>query len=320
MPVNVDLVPLGKTSLSVTPIGLGAWQWGDTTMWNYGSGYGETEVRGAYDATIAAGINFIDTAEIYGWNRPGRNEWGKSERYLGQFIDRANPPVIATKFAPLPWRVSKGRLLEALKASLARLQVAQVDLYQIHFPLPPLSVETWADGLADAVHGKLARAVGVSNYSVEQMRKAHAVLAKRGVPLASNQVEYSLIERKPERTGLFKACQELGVTLIAYSPLGKGLLTGKYNRQNPPPGARGRLYRGEKLAAIEPVNALLKEIGEAHDGKTPAQVALNWLICKDAVAIPGAKNARQAEQNAGALGWRLTDEEVKCLDAATETV
>ncbi len=158
----------------------------------------------------------------------------------------------------------------------------------------------------------------MSNYNVEQMRKAHAVLARRGVPLASNQVEYSLLERKPERTGLVQACQELGVTLIAYSPLRKGLLTGKYNAQNPPPGTRGRLFRGDALAAAERVNALLKEIGEAHGGKTNAQVSLNWLICKGAVPIPGAKNARQAEQNAGAMGWRLTEEEVERLDQAAD--
>jgi aryl-alcohol dehydrogenase-like predicted oxidoreductase len=307
MPATVDLVNLGKTNVRVSPVGLGAWQWGDTMMWSYGSGYGEQEVRAAYDAAIAAGINFIDTAELYGR--------GKSERLLGEFMDRANPPVVATKFAPLPWRLAKGKLLDALKASLERLGMSQVDLYQVHFPLPPLSVEKWADGLADAVHGKLARAVGVSNYSAEQMRKAHAVLAKRGVPLATNQVEYSLTQRKPERTGLIAAARELGVTIIAYSPLDKGMLTGKYTAQNPPPGARGRLYNAKKLAALEPVTALLREIGEAHGGKTPAQVSLNWLISKGAVPIPGAKNARQAEQNAGALGWRLTDEEVERLDA-----
>lgn len=310
MAAAFDLVPLGKSAVRVTPVGLGAWQWGDTMMWSYGKGYGESEIRGAYDAAVAAGVNFFDTAEIYGR--------GKSERYLGQFIDHAHPPVVATKFAPYPWRLSKGKLLDALKASLERLQLGQVDLYQVHFPLPPLSVETWADGLADAVHGKLARAVGVSNYSVEQMRKAHAVLAKRGVPLATNQVEYSLLERKPERTGLAQAAQELGVTIIAYSPLRKGLLTGKYGSQNPPPGTRGRLFRGQALVTADKVNAVLKEIGEAHGGKTNAQVALNWLICKGAVPIPGAKNARQAQQNAGALGWRLTDEEVKRLDALTE--
>jgi aryl-alcohol dehydrogenase-like predicted oxidoreductase len=306
MPATVDLVPLGMTNVRVTPVGIGAWQWGDTMMWSYGKGYGEQDVRAAYDAAIAAGINFVDTAEVYGR--------GKSERFLGQFMDHAHPPVVATKFAPLPWRLSKGKLLDALKASLERLQMSQVDLYQVHFPLPPVSVEAWADGLADAVHGKLARAVGVSNYSAEQMRKAHAVLAKRGVPLATNQVEYSLTQRKPERTGLIDAAKEVGVTIIAYSPLDKGMLTGKYTAQNRPPGARGRLYNARKLAALEPITALLREIGEARGGKTPAQIALNWLICKGVVPIPGAKNARQAEQNAGAMGWRLTDEEVKRLD------
>ncbi len=309
MPESFDLVPLGKTAIRVTPIGLGTWQWGDRTMWSYGQGYGESDIRAAYDAAIGAGINFFDTAEIYGR--------GKSETYLGQFIDHANPPVIATKFMPWPWRLSKATLLDALKASLERLQLSQVDLYQVHWPVPIRSVEVWADGLADAVHGKLARAVGVSNYNANQMRKAHAALAKRMVPLATNQVEYSLLERKPERSGLVQAARELGVTLIAYSPLRKGLLTGKYNAQNPPPGTRGRLFRGNALAKAEQVNGLLKEIGEAHGGKTNAQVALNWLICKGAVPIPGAKNARQAEQNAGALGWRLTEEEVQRLDKAT---
>ncbi|MGE5603494.1 MAG: aldo/keto reductase [Nitrososphaerales archaeon] len=309
MPINVDFVPLGRTAIRVTPVGLGAWQWGDTMMWNYGQGYGEADIRSAYDAAVAAGINFFDTAEMYGR--------GKSERYLGQFIDHANRPVIATKFMPWPWRLSKGKLLDALKASLERLQLSQVDLYQVHWPVPIRSIETWADALADAVHGKLAQAVGVSNYNVDQMRRTHAALAKRMVPLATNQVEYSLLERKPERSGLAQAAQELGVTLIAYSPLRKGLLTGKYNAQNPPPGTRGRLFRGEALAQAERVNALLKEIGEAHGGKTNAQVALNWLSCKGAVPIPGAKNARQAEQNAGAMGWRLAEEEVKRLDEAT---
>jgi aryl-alcohol dehydrogenase-like predicted oxidoreductase len=309
MSESVDLVQLGKSSVRVTPVGLGAWQWGDTMMWSYGNGYGESEIRGAYDAAIAAGINFIDTAEMYGR--------GKSERYLGEFINHGPRPVVATKFFPFPWRLGKGTLLDALKDSLGRLQLSEVDLYQVHFPMPPRSVETWADALADAVHGKLARAVGVSNYNPEQMRKAHAVLAKRGVPLATNQVEYSLLERKPERSGLTQAAQELGVTLIAYSPLRKGLLTGKYGSQNPPPGTRGRLFRGKALAAADRINAVLKEIGGAHGGKTPAQVALNWLISKGAVPIPGAKNARQAEQNAGAMGWRLTEEEVQRLDAVT---
>lgn len=308
-----DMISLGPTGLRVTPLGLGTWQWGDSMFWGYGKGYAAGEIRAAFDASLAAGITFFDTAEVYGQ--------GKSERFLGQFIaGQRERLVIATKFMPLPWRLGKGQLLGALRKSLERLGLSSVDLYQIHWPFPPRPVEFWADALADAVQAGLARAVGVSNYSADQMRRAHEVLAKRGVPLTSNQVEYSLLHRAPERNGVLDACRELGVTLIAYSPLAQGMLTGKYTPDNPPPGFRGRRYRNERLARIQPLLGLLREIGQAHGDKTPNQVALNWLICKGAVPIPGAKNARQAEQNAGALGWRLTAAEVAALDAASATV
>jgi aryl-alcohol dehydrogenase-like predicted oxidoreductase len=188
----------------------------------------------------------------------------------------------------MPWRLSKGALLRALRGSLRRLGVRQVSLYQIHWSNPPVAVEIWVDALADAVAVGLTKAVGVSNFSVGQMRRAHAVLARRGVPLASNQVEYSLLHRDPERNGLLDACRELGVRLIAYSPLSKGLLTGKYTPGNPPPGIRRRLL-WEKLVTVQPLIGLMREIGQGHGGKTSAQVALNWTICKGALPIPGAR-------------------------------
>lgn len=156
--------------------------------------------------------------------------------------------------------------------------------------------------------------MGVSNYSAEQMRRAHAVLARHGVPLASNQVEYSLLHRKPEQDGVLAACRSLGVTLIAYSPLAKGLLTGKYGPDFAPPGVRGLQNGRRKLEAIQPIIRTLREIGEAHGGKTPGQVALNWTIAKGTLPIPGAKNARQVQVNAGSLGWSLTPAEVALLD------
>lgn len=306
-----ETVPLGKTDVRVPPLGLGTWQWGDSMFWGYGKGYAESEIRAAFDASLAAGITFFDTAEVYGR--------GRSERFLGRFsAGRRDGLVIATKFMPLPWRLGKGQLLAALRKSLERLELAQVDLYQIHWPFPPRPVEFWADALADALQAGLVRAVGVSNYSADQMRRAHEVLAKRGVPLASNQVEYSLLHREPERNGVLGACRELGVTLIAYSPLAQGLLTGKYTPENPPPGFRGRRYRGERLARIQPLIGRLREIGAAHGGKSPNQVALNWLICQGAIPIPGAKNARQAQENAGALGWRLTESEMAELAEISE--
>jgi aryl-alcohol dehydrogenase-like predicted oxidoreductase len=201
----------------------------------------------------------------------------------------------------------------ALRRSLTRLGLPRVDLYQLHFPMGLLSVERRMDALAGTVEAGLARAVGVSNYPATDLRRAHAALARRGIPLASNQVHYSLLHRRPERDGVLAACRELGVTLIAYSPLEMGLLSGKYGPGRPPPGARGLRAGARRLATMQPLLGALRAIGEAH-GKTPAQVALNWLIAQGTVPIPGAKSATQARDNAGALGWRLTAEESETLD------
>ncbi|MBN1964657.1 MAG: aldo/keto reductase, partial [Anaerolineae bacterium] len=137
--------------------------------------------------------------------------------------------------------------------------------------------------------------------------------------LASNQVEYSLVARAPERNGLLDVCRELGVVLIAYSPLGQGLLTGKYSPERPPSGIRRRAL-SRKLAAVQPLVGLLTEIGQGHGGKTPAQVAINWAISKGTLSIPGARDAYQATQNAGAAGWRLSVDEMDALDAASAAV
>ena len=310
----LELVPLGPTDIQISRLGTGAWAWGDSMFWQYGkAGYDEADIHAAYQASLAHGINFFDTAEAYGF--------GRSEEFLGRFYREAGwPAVIASKFLPFPWRLTSRSLLRALRSSLRRLGLRQVDLYQIHFPLPPVSVESRMDALADAVDAGLTRAVGVSNYSEEQMRRAHAALARRGVPQASNQVEYSLLERQPETNGLLAACRELNVTLIAYSPLAQGLLTGKYTPDNPPSGPRGRRYGRERLAKIQPLLGLMKEIGQGHGGKTPAQVALNWTMAKGTVPIPGAKNGRQAMDNAAAMGWRLSDDEMAALDAASSRI
>jgi aryl-alcohol dehydrogenase-like predicted oxidoreductase len=305
-----QMVTIGKTDIQVTLMGLGAWSWGDRMVWSYGSGYGDADIRAAFDASLEAGINFIDTAEAYGS--------GRSERLIGNFLaGSASPLVIATKFMPYPWRWTKGALSRALRRSLERLKLEKVDLYQIHWDWPPVSIETWADALADVVQQGLARAVGVSNYDEAQMRRANAVLAKRGVPLASNQVEYSLIHRHVEFNGVLKACQELNITLIAYSPIGMGVLTGKYGPDKPLPGFRGRRYNRAYLQKVQPLMSLIGEVGRAHDGKTSSQVALNWLMCKGVLPIPGAKNLHQARENIGALGWRLSESEVKALDEAS---
>ncbi len=306
--IPAERVILGASDIRISPLGIGTWAWGDRFVWGYDRGQ-DADLKSTFQASIDAGINFFDTAELYGF--------GRSEQLLGQFMQSTDQPVVvATKFMPLPWRFTRGQLLSALRGSLRRLGMSSVDLYQIHWPTPLVPVETWMNGLADAVQAGLTRTVGVSNYNVEQMRRSYEALAKRGVKLASNQVEYSLLDRSPEQTGLLQTCKELGVTLIAYSPLAMGMLTGKYTPENPPRGGRARMYKPEYLAKIQPLVALMREIGQDHGGKTPAQVALNWTICKGAVPIPGARTIKQLEDNLGALGWRLTESEIGEIEAA----
>lgn len=310
---GTNLITLGNTEINISPMGIGAWAWGDRFYWNYGRDYDRKDIQAAIEISLTAGINFFDTAESYGG--------GESERIIGEYLVSKNQPVvIATKFFPYPWRVRQASLINALRKSLERLGLETVDLYQVHWPFPPRSVETWASALSEAVEMKLARAVGVSNYNLNQLRRAHAVLAKRNILLASNQVEYHLLNRKIEKNGLLNACHEMGVSLIAYSPLGQGLLTGKYTPDNPLKGVRGRRYSSAFIARIQPLIRLMTDIGQEHGGKTPAQVALNWVIQKGAIPIPGAKNSRQASENAGALGWALTEEEVAYLDHASDQV
>ena len=302
-------------------MGVGTWQWGDRRVWQYGGDYAAGDVRSAFDAALAAGLTFFDTAEIYGF--------GRSERFLGEFINtpsRVPGPAgaarlrIATKFFPMPWRLTGASLLRALRGSLRRLGLPAVDLYQIHWPSPLLKIENLMDALAEAVAVGLTTAVGVSNYDLAQTERAHAALARRGVPLASNQVHYSLLNRRIEHSGLLARCAERGITVIAYSPLEMGLLSGKYSPEHPPAGSRAGRYPPAYLASIQPLLARLRAMGAAHGERTPAQVALNWTLCKGTLPIPGAKNAQQVAQNAGALNWRLTPAEVAELDEATESL
>lgn len=298
--------------LHAIEMGLGAWQWGDRLVWQYGHDYGVDDVKGAFETSVNEGIRFVDTAEVYGN--------GNSERFLGKFIQGTDQPIlIATKFFPYPWRFSKGAVPRALKGSLARIGVETVDLYQVHWPGVVIGMEPLMEGMAECVKSGMARTVGVSNYSPTRMVAAYSTLARQNIPLASNQVHYSLLNRKPEKDGTLARCKELGIRLIAYSPIEKGLLSGKYSAENPPAGMRRGTYVN-LLAKIAPLIKAMTGIGQDHGGKSNVQVALNWVICKGALPIPGAKNAKQAQQNAGALGWRLTDAEAATLDEISDQI
>jgi aryl-alcohol dehydrogenase-like predicted oxidoreductase len=287
---KTPLRPLGKTGAEVPAIGVG------TNRWSYGAN--DAPVFETYKTLVDAGGGFIDTAEIYGF--------GKSERLIGDCIRKdGRPAFVASKFAPFVARTSPRRLMAALDASLSRLGLASIDLYYVHFPFPFADLGAFADGLVEAVKSGKTRHVGVSNFNADQMRRVADRLARANIPLAANEVHYSLAHRNPETNGVLEACRELDVALVAYFPLASGRLAG-------PPAADAK---PDKLVAVR---RALAEVAQAHQAP-PGQAALNWLLARDphVIPIPGASKAHHAKANLGALDWRLTDDEFAVLDAAS---
>ncbi len=295
----LNSVQLGRDGSEVRPLGVGTNSWNERTF---------EGARKAFSASLDAGITLIDTAEVYGR--------GESERVIGRLLSESGrSAAVATKFAPLPLRLSEGSLRRALAASLGRLELASVDLYQVHWPFTFVRIETLMRRLAHEVAAGRVRGVGVSNYGATQMRRAHAALAEAGIPLVSNQVNYSLLHRAPETNGVLDACRELGTTLIAYTPLASGALTGKYRPDGRrPTGVRRHMGAFRNLEQVMPVVEELGKIGREHD-RSAAQVALNWLARQDGVLpIPGAKDAHQATENARSIDFEIGDDEAARLD------
>lgn len=311
---NVEKRSLGKTDIQVTPIGLGVMDFS-----RGGSLFGlafpvisQEEKTAIVKAALEGGINWFDTAELYGK--------GASERSLSKALKAIGKPddevVITDKWFPL-FKTARN-IPHTIQDRIKHLDGYSINVYMVHQPISFSSPEAEMDAMADLVKAGKIRSVGVSNFGPERMRRAHEALAKRGLPLAVNQVHYNLLHRDIETDGTLESAKELGVTIIAYSPLALGLLSGKYHK-NPerlnekPFYSRGRIkpYYESSAALI----AMLEEIGDKHDA-TPAQVALNWLVNfngETVVAIPGAKKARQAKESAGAMQFKLTKDEMEQL-------
>jgi len=262
---------------------------------------------------VSNNCTFFDTAEVYGR--------GESERRVGQYIaalptqKERDSIAIATKFIPLPYHVpclgARSAVVSHLRGSLNRMGVSKVALFQIHSPALSITpVETWAHGLADALDAGLCEAVGVSNYNSDQVSRTEGVLQIRGYHLSSNQVEFSLLKRRPETSGLIGKCRALNIAVLAYSPMAMGRLTGK-------PIGRERYFAADGYTEeqLQAVVGMLRAVGEGHDNATAAQIALAWCVAKGVVPIAGAKTAHQAEQNVRGASIELTPEEVSRLDA-----
>ncbi len=309
---------LGKTDIRITPIGLGCWQFseGFGLVGGFWEALPQETVNEIVAASLEGGINWFDTAEAYGN--------GRSERALSRALQasgkKGGEVVVATKWMPV------GRTARSIKrtigARLAALSPYPIDLHQVHQPFGLSRVQTEMNALADLVAEMKIRAVGISNFGAARMRRAHAALAARGLPLASNQVKYSLLDRRIEKNGVLAAAKELGVTIIAYSPLEQGLLSGKFHddpgliKKSPGPRKWMPAFRARGLARSRPLVDELKKIAAAH-GVTASQVALAWLLTfhGDAVvAIPGASRRRHVEENVGAMKLSLSALELRRID------
>lgn len=258
--------------------------------------------------TLAGGINWFDTAEAYGW---GRSEAALS-RALKALGKDDGDVVIATKWMPV-FRTASS-IIRTIDDRLKHLDGFHIDLHQIHNQYGSFSShEKQLQAMAELVNKGKIRANGISNFSANAMRKAYAYLAKHNLPLVSNQMEYSLLNRRIESNGVMEAAKELGITIIAYSPLAQRLLSGKFH-DNPDlikAIKGGRRYRTQfqkkYLQKSAPVIEELKRIAQKH-GVTPSQVALRWLIQfhgDTVVVIPGATKVKQAEENAAVLKFQL---------------
>jgi aryl-alcohol dehydrogenase-like predicted oxidoreductase len=334
---------LGASGIQVSPLGAGTQQWGDV-RWGYGDSYSRDDLFGAYQAYLDGGVNSFDTSESYAK--------GVSETLLGEFRRQDGRPIkIFTKYTQSKIydpsdRRSPKQVMATLDGSLQRLGVEAVDLYQLHYPPSARELDAYLDALAETVKAGKARSIGVSNFNTALFRRAHAYLARQNVPLSANQIGYNLLYRHPETNGMLAACRELNAAVIPILPLAEGVLAGTYRVGGAPyPSGVGTFLKiasmnifGEdarrksfvrrlfekpyfvQREILEPLFVVLDQIAAAHNA-TIAQVALNWLLAShpNVIPIPGAKNARQARDNAGALSWTLSVEEFSRICQAEAT-
>ncbi|MRN52408.1 aldo/keto reductase [Paenibacillus sp. LC-T2] len=317
----VSLRPLGQSSLSVSPLGLGCWQFsrGSGLVGRYWSNLEEGDILNIVRVSLEGGMNWVDTAEIYGG--------GKSEEALAHVLDQLkqegsahSTPFIATKWWPL-MRTAKS-ITSTIEERLRCLGGRTIDLYQIHQPFSLSSIASEMKAMAGLVKAGKIRYVGVSNYSAKQMVRAHKLLKEYDLTLVSNQVKYNLLDRSIDRNGIMDAAKELGISIIAYSPLQQGILTGRFHKDPAQISNISRMRRmqsglNEKsMVRSRPLIDSLVTLGDKYE-VTAGQIALNWLIHyhgNTVVAIPGASKVRHAEENIGAMTFQLSKDELEHLN------
>lgn len=295
-------------------ISWGAWSWGDSSTFHW-SNHELPALQTAWQQCLKQGMTFVDTAQVYGT--------GRSEEILGDLINNHSPGVpreqivVQTKWLPNVTDAGTNALhpidapFNELQNTLKRMNLDYIDCYLVHGPVHISSIKQVAAGLAKCVEAGMTRAVGVANYSVDKMLKMKEALAEHGIPLATNQCEYSILRRLPETEGMLEACKANSIVFQSYSSIAQGRLSGKYTKDNPPP--KEYKFSQYDMEYVEPVLEVQRKLANKYNVSVAA-VAINWNMCKGAVPVVGMRKESQAVEDMAALGWRLTNEEINELD------
>ncbi|MCT2534181.1 aldo/keto reductase [Aquibacillus koreensis] len=321
---NVPLRKLGQSALEISALGLGCWQFskGRGMVGRFWAEMDQHDINEIVKMSLEGGINWFDTAEVYGK--------GESEKALAEALESiglpANDALIATKWWPM-FRTASS-ITKTIDHRIEALDGRTIDLHQIHQPFSFSSVEKEMEAMVELLKANKIKHVGVSNFNEDKMKKAHQVLSKHGYFLASNQVKYSLLDRSMEKNGVLEAAKQLGITIIAYSPLEQGILSGKFHKHPElvkkiqGPRKYMSFFKPAGLAKTKPLIDLLEEKAKKY-GVSQTQIALNWLIHfhgETVVAIPGASKPHHVQENIGALQFTLSKEDLDEIDQVSRQV
>ena len=291
-------------------LGIGTWAWGDRLLWDYGRDYDKEDLQSAFRRCLNDGILFFSTSPSFAD--------GDSERILGEF--NAQTPLdllIATKYVPRIWHLRRMDFMNSLKQSLLRLGLTKIDIFEICPPVGWMTVPRLAESAAEALDLGLIDQVGLSGFDLHQLDTFNESLSRFGYSIACLETPFSLLERTIESNGLLDFCRSHNIQVIAQQPLAMGMLTGKYDIDSPATGSRRQMMLRYSVPRLDILLRTMNYIGLENNGKNPAQVALNWVMKKGIIPIPGIKTLSQAIENNLTPQWEMTEEQMNLLDTLT---
>ena len=293
-------------------MGVGTWAWGDRLVWDFGAEYGKEDLSAVFRRCLNDGIFFFATSPSFAE--------GKSELFLGEFAEKtASPVTIATKYVPRYWHLRRSEFMDSLKQSLLRLGLSRLEIYELCPPAGRMTISRLAECAAEALDMGLIERVGLSNYNAQQIDTFNEALSRFGYSIACLETPYNLLARDIESNGVLDICKRLNITILAQQPLAMGLLTGKYDGDAPASGSRRQMMLRYHTARLDILLRTMNHIGLENNGKNSVQVALNWIMRKGIVPIPGTKTLSQAIENAQTPGWSMTNEQMSLLDTLTNS-